>query len=111
MVSYNKLYRVSLYDRWIFTERCLFSVSLADMYQGIKTGSRILLEICVKWGMRYIIYISAAVFSVCLGVSLTKPFNFKPRKINLSLIANYAGYHTCILFPEVVLIKCLFSWC
>lgn len=111
MVSYNKLYRVSLYQRWIFTERCLFSVSLADMYQGIKTVFRILLEICVKWGMRYVIYISAAVFSVCLGVSLTKPFNFKPCKLNLSLIANYAGYHTCILFPEVVLIKCLFSWC
>ena len=94
MVSYNKLYRVSLYQRWIFTERCLFSVLLAAMYQDIKTGSRILLEIYVKWGMRYAIYISAAVFSVCLGVSLTKPFNFKPCKLNLSLIANYAGYHT-----------------
>jgi hypothetical protein len=48
----------------MFTENYLFSVSLADMCQATKTGSRILLDTYVKWGMRYTLYISAAIYSV-----------------------------------------------
>jgi len=48
----------------MFTEKYLFSVSLADMCQATKTGSRILLDTYVKWGMRYTLFISAAIYSV-----------------------------------------------
>jgi hypothetical protein len=48
----------------MFTESYLFSVSLADMCQGIKTGFRILLDTYVKWGMRYTLYISSAMYSI-----------------------------------------------
>lgn len=50
------------HQKFVFMDSYTCFVFLAGMCQGIKTVSRILSDTCVKWGMRYILYIPAAFY-------------------------------------------------